>query len=87
MTMDDELTYRHGLAAALAARRAAGLTREQLGEEVRQVWVAWAANQPDPEPSWLVSFAELSPAGQEADMLIGEALFGLGWLAARRQQP
>ena len=75
--------YRDGLTAALEARQAAGLTREQLGAEVREIWVAHAISQPDPKSSNLVPFAELSGPDQEADMLIGEALFGMGWLAAR----
>lgn len=57
----------------------AGVTRERLGESVRKAWVRWAQAQPDPKGSWLIPFSELSPADQEADMAIGEALFCSGW--------
>jgi hypothetical protein len=80
------IAYRDGLRVALQAMTAAGVTREQLGEEVREAWIAHAANQPAPDPSHLVPFAELSGPDQEVDMLIGEALFGLGFLAATRYQ-
>jgi hypothetical protein len=59
----------------------AGVTREQLGGQVRAAWIAWAQEQPQPKASWLVPFAELSPADREADMQIGEQLFAAGWLA------
>jgi hypothetical protein len=59
----------------------AGVTREQLGEQVRDRWITWARIQPDPKPSHLVPYDQLSPADQEADMSIGEDLFCAGWLA------
>jgi hypothetical protein len=59
----------------------AGVTREQLGREVRRVWTGWAECQPDPKPSWLVPFDELTAADQEADMRIGQVLFLAGWRA------
>lgn len=64
----------------------AEVTREWLGREVRRVWVGWAAQQPDPKPSWLQPYDELSPADQEADMRIGQVLFGIGWRAGQRAQ-
>ncbi len=84
--MINDLNYREGLHFALEAQLAAGVTRRQLGEVVREIGIAWAVNQPSPEPSWLVPFADMSPAGQEAAMLIGDALFALGWRVAVAQE-
>lgn len=61
----------------------AGITREQLGAEVRRVWIGWAREQPSPKPSWLVPYAQLSPEDQEADMRIGQVLWFMGWRAAQ----
>jgi hypothetical protein len=66
-----------------AAMEAAGITREQLGQNVRRVWVGWAQDQLKPKESWLKPWAELTQAEQEADMRIGQVLFGMGWRAAR----
>lgn len=46
--------------------------RDQLGREVRIAWVRWAREQPNPKPSWLVPYDELSEADKEADRQIGE---------------
>jgi hypothetical protein len=67
-----------GVEAAMAK---AGVTREDLGREVRRVWLGWAATQPDPKPSWLAEWDQLSPADQEVDMRIGQVLFWIGWQA------
>lgn len=48
--------------------------RDVLGELVRDVWVAWAREQPNPKPSWLVPWDELDEASKEVDRRIGEAL-------------
>lgn len=53
--------------------------RERLGMRVREVWVAWAREQPNPKPSWLVPWNELSEADKEADRRIGSALWGDGF--------
>jgi len=51
------------------------ITREQLGRIVRETWVAWAQEQPDPKPGWLLGWDELNDEGQrEVDMRIGEAV-------------
>ena len=55
--------------------------REALGRRVREVWVQWAREQPDPKPSWLVGWDELDDGQREVDMRIGEAL------AAQAPQP
>lgn len=62
---------------------AAGISRESLGRQVRETWINWALSQPDPKPSWLSAWEQLSPADQEADMVIGEELFSAGWLARK----
>lgn len=49
-------------------------TRENLGRLVRETWVAWASEQPDPKPSWLTGWDELDEGQREVDMRIGEAV-------------
>lgn len=56
--------------------------RELVGRLVRQVWVRWAREQPDPKPSWLRPWEELDDDQREADMRIGAALFDAGYQAA-----
>lgn len=41
--------------------------RENLGQIVRDVWRDWAMEQPNPKPSWLVPWAELSEPDKEVD--------------------
>jgi hypothetical protein len=48
--------------------------RERLGRIVREAWVRWAKTRPDPKPSWLLSYDELSEPDREADCQIGEAV-------------
>jgi hypothetical protein len=50
------------------------IDREQLGRLVRELWIGWANQQPNPKPSWLVSYDGLSEADKEADRVIGEGL-------------
>lgn len=52
--------------------------RELAGRLVRQVWVEWAREQPNPKPSWLTPWEELDEGQREVDMRIGEALFTAG---------
>lgn len=49
--------------------------RERLGRLVRELWVSWAEKQPNPKPSWLVPFEDLSEQDKEADRVIGYGLF------------
>ena len=49
-------------------------TREFYGQLVRMAWIEWAKEQPDPKPSWLVPWAELSEPDREADRRIGETV-------------
>jgi hypothetical protein len=48
--------------------------RDTLGHLVREAWVRWALTQPNPKPSWLVPYDELSEPDKEADRQIGEAI-------------
>jgi len=57
-------------------------SREALGRVVRQVWVEWAREQPNPKPSWLTPWEDLDDGQREVDMRIGEALFTAGKRAA-----
>ncbi|HEY3652365.1 MAG TPA: hypothetical protein VGL33_30655 [Streptosporangiaceae bacterium] len=52
--------------------------RERLGRIVRETWVAWALEQPDAKPSWLVRWEELDDGQREVDMRIGEAVAASG---------
>lgn len=61
--------------------------REGVGRLVRQVWVEWAAKQPDPKPSWLIPWEGLDEGQKEVDMRIGAALFTAGQLAESARQP
>lgn len=74
-----------GLRAALATAGAPGSQeddfgawcaqrREWLGRIVREVWVRWAKEQPEPKPSWLVPWDGLTEPEQEVDRRIGEAV-------------
>ena len=48
--------------------------RDHLGRLVREAWVRWAYTQPNPKPSWLVDYDELSEPDKEADRQIGECI-------------
>jgi len=50
------------------------LDREQLGRMVREIWVKWAREQPNPKPSWLKPWEELSEPDREVDRRIGEGI-------------
>jgi hypothetical protein len=56
--------------------------RDELGRVVRRAWVRWAETRPDPKPSWLVPYDDLSEPDKEADRQIAEAV--LGDMNARR---
>lgn len=46
----------------------------KLGKIVRDAWITWAMEQPNPKPSWLVPYEELSQADKDADIRIGRAV-------------
>jgi hypothetical protein len=48
--------------------------RDRLGKLVRRAWIEWAKTQPNPKPSWLVPYEQLSDADKEADRHIAETL-------------
>lgn len=50
------------------------IDRERLGQFVRDAWIRWAQTQPNPKPSWLVPYDDLSEPDKEADRQIGEAI-------------
>lgn len=52
--------------------------REELGKAVREEWIAWAKEQPNPKPSWLVQWEGLSEQDKEVDRRIGARLFNAG---------
>lgn len=52
-------------------------TRESLGRRVRGTWLAWAREQSDPKPSWLLGWDEIDAGQREVDMRIGEDVAGL----------
>lgn len=53
--------------------------RETLGRRVREVWTAWAEEQPHPKLSWLRPWEELSEGDKEVDRRIGEQLAEIGY--------
>lgn len=50
--------------------------RETLGRLVRETWVAWAQEQPEPKDSWLLEWDDLpeDDPQREVDMRIGSAV-------------
>jgi len=50
------------------------MERDTLGRMVREAWVRWAKTQPNPKPTWLAPYDDLSEADKEADRQIGEAI-------------
>ena len=55
-------------------RRMSDGERERLGRLVRAAWVEWAHEQPNPHPSWLTPWDQLSESGKEADRRVGEVV-------------
>lgn len=50
--------------------------RERLGKRVREIWILWAKEQPNPKPSWIIPWEELSEPDKEVDRRIGAAIWG-----------
>lgn len=59
--------------------------RDRLGQLVREVWIAWANEQPDiaDHPHWLVPWERLAPRDREVDRRIGERLYAEGYAAGQ----
>jgi hypothetical protein len=53
--------------------------REPFGRRLREIWVKWASEQPDPKPSWLLPWDELDEGQREVDMRMGAALWHWGF--------
>ena len=51
---------------------------DMLGRAVRDEWVKWAREQPNPKPSWLVPWDELSEPDKDVDRRIGRRLANIG---------
>jgi len=51
--------------------------RENLGKKVREEWILWAKEQPNPKPSWLVEWDALSEPDKEVDRRIGVAIYAM----------
>lgn len=63
------------------------MDREELGRMVRNIWIVWAKEQPNPKPSWLVPWEELSESDREVDRRIGENLYNVGWSEGYTHMP
>lgn len=55
--------------------------REPFGRRLREIWVKWASEQPDPKSSWLLPWDELDDGQKEVDMRMGAALWNWGFAA------
>jgi hypothetical protein len=74
--------WQHRIDRALEARlktaqdgnRPLAIGRDALGRLVRDAWIRWAHTQPEPKPSWLVPYDDLSEPDKEADRQIGETV-------------
>lgn len=51
---------------------------DMLGREVRAEWIAWAKEQSNPKPSWLVPWEDMSEPDREAYRRIGIRLANIG---------
>jgi hypothetical protein len=76
--MDD---FAERLAALTASPQAAPegdpAHREFLGQIVRMEWEKWAREQPNPKPSWLTPWCELTEPEREVDRRIGERIYSM----------
>lgn len=71
--MDDRLAVTEALVRASERQRlreSAG-SGESLGQLVRETWIEWAQEQPDPKPSWLTPWDDLDEGQREVDTRIG----------------
>jgi hypothetical protein len=54
------------------------MTREELGQMVRQIWIDYCLETGDTKPSHTAPWEQLSDWDREVDMRIGEILFNTG---------
>jgi hypothetical protein len=73
-------SWRSATVEAQTPSPSSAVDREALGRKVREIWIDWASEQPNPKASWLVPWEGLSEPDKEVDRRIGEALaeFGAG---------
>lgn len=63
------------------------VNRDALGRMVREAWLKWAGQQPNPKAHWLHPYDTLSEPDKEVDRQIGEELARFGsqaWTAQNR---
>lgn len=48
--------------------------RESFGRRVREIWMEWASEQPEPKPQWLDEWEDLPEEIREVDRRIGEGI-------------
>ena len=70
----------------------AGVTRDELGRQLRDYWEGWATEQADlaDHPDWTVPWDQLPERVRQVDTLMAVHLFCAGWLAGhagRAAQP
>ena len=66
--------YDSGLTAESFLNQIIFFDPNDLGRIVRNAWIEWAKEQPNPKPSWLVPYDELNQADKDADIRIGQAV-------------
>ena len=54
------------------------IDRDSLGRMVREVWVSWAKEQPNPKPSWLLPYDQLLEPDKEVDRRTAKPLSTAG---------
>lgn len=64
----------------------AGVTADELGQDLRRRWEDWARMQPDAaeHPSWTRPWHLLDERDREIDRQMAAAAFCAGWVAARK---
>jgi hypothetical protein len=62
------------------------IDREALGKRVRDVWIEYCKKIGDTKPSHIAPWEALSEADKEADRLIGEELYQLGYDSAVKER-
>ncbi len=58
----------------ISLKASPNLSPDDLGRIVREAWIKWAKDQPNPKSTWLVPYDKLDETDKEADRMIGEAI-------------